>query len=257
MNGKMYLQNPYLKDLKAKLIKKTKRDNKYHIILNRTIFYPRHLKTDLIDCGTLNGSRVIDVFEEKNKIIHVIEEDISSKDIDIEIDWNKRFDYMQQHTGQHILSAAIENLCGLSTLDIELCDDCSYIVIDFKNINKLDINRIERYANHIIYSNFQMKTNEEFNKGKSNRLMSVDNINTIKCDGLHCSSTGEVGIIKIIDFKKNEADNIVISFVCGDRALKDYACKDELIKNIIGILSVEESGLFEKIKEILDNNKKS
>ena len=254
MNGKIYLENPYLKDLKGKIIKKTKQNNKYHVILNRTIFYPRHLETNLIDEGTLNGRRVIDVFEEKDKVIHVLEEDLDSKDIDIEIDWNRRFDFMQQHTGQHILSAAIRNLCGSNTLDVKLEDDYSYIVIDFKNLNNSDINRIERYANHIIYSNFQIKSKEEVTKGKVKRVVSIDNINTVRCEGLHCTSTGEVGIVKVIDFEKNQEDHMVIRFVCGDRALTDYTSKDELIKNMVDILSVKENDLCEKIKEILESS---
>lgn len=256
MNGKIYLRNPYLKDLEGKIIRKQKKNNKYHIILNRTIFYPRHSESDNFDKGTLNGFKVIDVFEDNGKVIHVVEENIDSKDITMKIDWNLRFDFMQQHTGQHILSVSMENLCGANTLDINFDENYSYITIDFKNLTNLDIDRIEKYANHVVYSNFQINSNDLQKKSDTKRTISIDNINTTECEGIHCSSTGEVGAIKIIDFKENEEGNIEVKFVCGVRALNDYNLKQSIINDIIGILSVREKDLPSKIEAILEENKK-
>lgn len=251
MSDKIYIENPYLKDLNAKIISKEKRDNKYYVILNRTIFYPRNSRTVDIDKGTINDISVIDVFEKNGEIVHVIEQDISSKDVTIEIDWNKRFDYIQQHTGGHILSASLKKLCEAQTSSFIYKKDYSYISTDFKNLNNSDIIRIEKFANYIIYSNFQITSSILKENGKTKRTMSIDNISTTTCEGVHCSSTGEVGIIKIIDFKNNDQGYIDIKFVCGNRALKDYNSKDKIIKELTDMLFCKETELYKKIKELL------
>ena len=251
MSDKIYIENPYLKDLNAKIISKEKRNNKYYVILNRTIFYPKSSRTIDIDKGTINDISVVDVFEKNGDIVHVIEQDISSKDVTIEIDWNNRFDYMQQHTGGHILSASLKKLCEAKTSSFIYKEDYSYISTDFKNLNNSDIIRIEKFANYIIYSNFQIKSSILKENGKMKRAVSIDNISTVTCEGVHCSSTGEVGIIKIIDFKNNDQGNIDIKFVCGNRALKDYNSKDKIIKELTDMLFCKETELYKKIKELL------
>lgn len=257
MNGKTYLQNPYLKELKGRVIYKEKKDDKYHIILDRTIFFPRFIKSKNIDKGTINGINVIDVFTNKDGIVHVVKENISSKDVVMKIDWNIRFDYMQQHTGKHILSASINKLYGANTLEFKFDEKHSYLDINFKELNNLDINRIEKFANHIIYSNFQIKSDIEKQDGKENRIVSIDNMDSTNCEGVHCSSTGEVGIIKIINFKKNDIGNIKLKFVCGNRALKDYAFKHDIVEKLSNELDVGNLNLYEKIKELLKINQEN
>lgn len=257
MNGEIYLQNPYLEELKGRIIYKEKKDNEYHIILDRTIFYPRLLKSKNIDRGTINGINVIDVFKQEEKIVHVVRENISSKDVVMKIDWYIRFDYMQQHTGKHILSASINKLCGVKTLEFKIGADYSYLDLDFKELSNLDINRIERFANHIIYSNFQIKSNIEKQDGKEKRIVSIDNMDSTDCEGVHCSSTGEVGVIKIIDFKKTDMGYIKLKFVCGNRALKDYSFKHEIVAKLSDDLSIENLHLYEKIKELLNKNQEN
>lgn len=255
MSDKIYIENPYLKDLNAKVMSKEKKDNKYYVILNRTIFYPRNSRTVDIDKGTINDISVVDVFEKNGNIVHVVEQDISSKDVTIEIDWNKRFDYIQQHTGGHILSASLKKLYESQTSNFTYDRDYSYISTDFKNLNDSDVVRIEKFANHIIYSNFQITSGVLKENGKNKRAMSIDNISTSTCEGVHCSSTGEVGIIKIIDFKNNDQGNIDIKFVCGNRALRDYTFKNDIIDEISKILYVKPPSLIQTIKDILENNK--
>ncbi len=251
MSDKIYIENPYLKDLNAKVISKEKRDEKYYVILNRTIFYPRNSRAADIDKGTINDISVVDVFEKNGDIVHVIEQDISSEDVTIEIDWNKRFDYIQQHTGGHILSASANKLCGANTLKLHYDKDYSYISIDFKDLSNSDISRIEKFANQMIYSNFQINMSTLKKDGENKRAVSIDNISTTICEGINCSSTGEVGIIKIIDFKKNKEDNIEIKFVCGNRALRDYNSKEKIIKELTDMLFCKETELYKKIKELL------
>ena len=256
MNNKVYLQNPYLEDLQGKILKKHKKDGIYHIILDRTIFHPRYSEFPIMDKGTIDGFKVIDVFEEDGDIVHVVKENISSKDIEMKIDWNIRFEYMQQHTGQHILSACINKLCEANTLKFSFDENYSYIIIDKINLNDSEIRRIEKLANHMIYSNFQIESSNKQENGESKRIISIDDIYTTECDSIHCSSTGEIGLVKITNYISDEDGNIKVNFLCGNRALKDYNSKEELIKKLSNMLSVEQKNIYEKIERILDDNKR-
>lgn len=250
MTVKMYLENPYLKELKGVIIRKEKKGNEYHIVLNRTIFYPRHSEIVNIDTGTINGVEVIDVFKEKDNIVHVTREDIPSKDVTIKIDWNTRFDYMQQHTGAHILSCAINKLCNVETSVFRFDLDYSYIETTLKRLTLLDVDRIEKFANSIVYSNFKIKR-------KALEIVSIENVSSVSCEGVHCSSTGEVGLIKITELKKDKDENINIAFVCGSRALSDYGSALELINKISQILSTEKNNILAELDNILKSNKRS
>ena len=116
MTEKIYLENPYIRQLSAMVVNVEKKGPNYHIVLNRTIFIPR-TEEEIIDKGTIDGIDVIDVFEEGKDIVHVLEYDLTGEVI-IDLDWNTRFDYMQQYTGGEILKASLEKLCESSSVDV-------------------------------------------------------------------------------------------------------------------------------------------
>lgn len=254
MDEEIYLQNPYLEELKAEVVEKKKKGNEYHIVLNRTIFYPRKTDNINIDSGTINGVEVLDVFKDKGKITHVVRENISNKDVTMKIDWNMRFDFMQQHTGKHILASSIDTLCGESISNFKIDKEYAYVNINFNILDPLDLNRIEKFANHIIYNDFEIKNKIEKLKGEDKRIISIDNMSSEVCSGIHCSSTGEVGIIKIVDFKEDEDKGMIVKFVCGNRALEDYNSKDIILKKLTKVLSCKERDLYKRIEELLEEN---
>lgn len=256
MDEEIYLQNPYLEELKGEVIEKKKKGNEYHIVLNRTIFYPRQTDAINIDSGTINGVKVLDVFKDRGKIKHIVKENISNKDVTMKIDWNIRFDFMQQHTGKHILASSIETLYGVNISGFKLDNQYAYIDIDYSGLNNSDINRIETFANHMIYNDFKIKNKVEQVDGKNRRIIFIDNMSSAACDGIHCSSTGEVGIIKVIDFNENEENNITVKFVCGNRALKDYNSKDVILRQTAEMLCCKETELYKKVEELLIENDK-
>lgn len=256
MDEEVYLQNPYLEELRGKIIEKEKKGDKYHIVLNRTIFYPRSSDASNIDCGTIEGIKVLDVFKDRDKIKHIIKEDIVKKDITMKIDWNTRFDFMQQHTGKHILASSIEMLYGGKISEFKLDNKYAYINIDLNELEILDQNRLERFANNMIYSDFKIKDKTQRVDGENKRIIVIDNMSTAICDDIHCSSTGEVGIIKIIDLVKNQQDSITLKFLCGNRALKDYNFKERIVKELSEKLSCRETELYKKVENLLSENNK-
>lgn len=262
MSSKMYLDNPYLREIEARVTSKIYENGKYYIKLNRTIFYPHLSDGQPGDKGTINGVNVLEVYEENFEIIHVVEENIQSDKVTLNIDWENRLDNMQQHTGQHLLSAAFYKLYNGETLGFHIGHDSGYIDINLPKLSEDEAERVELYVNRIIYSNFDIKSYyieegisdnisiEDGSNGNSNiRIVEIDNIDFSPCAGTHLRTTGELGLLKICNWKKDK-DIIRLEFLCGNRALDDYAKKDKILKDISSLLDLEESNIFESIKDL-------
>jgi alanyl-tRNA synthetase len=266
MTERIYLHNPYIKELSAKVIKKEYSNGSFYVVLNRTIFYPHMSGGQPRDKGVINNIKVINVFEDGNDIVHVLEEDVPS-DVKLCIDWKTRFDHMQQHTGQHILSAAFSKLFNAETIGFHLGTEYVYIDVSLSSISEGDVEKIERYANEIVFSNFEIKQyiigNQDISEiplkkqpvvEKNIRIVEIDNIDYSPCSGTHHSSTGEVGLIKIRKWEKYKG-NIRIEFVCGNRALNDYRWKNNYINKISSLLSVKDNDTLNAVNRIYNENK--
>ncbi len=268
LTEKLYIDNPYLKETHASITDKSFRDGAYLIKLNRTIFFPHMSGGQPRDLGTIEGKEVIDIYEENSEIIHVLKEDIDTKNVDLIIDWHNRFDLMQQHTGQHILSAAFEKLFNAQTVGFHLGKNYTSIDIELDSIEKSETLQIEILTNKIIQSNFNIRTDilkfdeikdsdhiELSTDADSIRMVNISNISSTPCCGTHVSSTAEVGLLKIIDSEKYKG-KIRISFLCGNRALKDYQLKNDIIKDISLSLSSATVDILDKFHKLKEDKEK-
>lgn len=227
MTEKVYLDKPYLKELYGRIVDKTYRDNKYYIITDKTIFHPHLIGGQPRDKGTINGIELIDIYQDKGRVVHVIDENISSDTVMMKLDWSYRLDFMQQHSGQHLLSSSFYRLFNSKTIDFFIGEEKSYIDIDLKNISYDDIYKVEDFANRIVFSNFNIESytvkNQTSPKATDSniRIVEIDGIDFSPCDGCHLKNTGEIGLIKVINYKNMEKFTR-IEFLCGYRALYDY-----------------------------------
>jgi alanyl-tRNA synthetase len=241
---------------------KTYKDGKYYVKLNRTIFYPHLSGGQPGDKGTINGIELLEVYEEDSDIIHVVRDNIQSDKVTLSIDWENRLDNMQQHTGQHLLSAAFYKLYNGETVGFHLGRDYVYIDVTLPDFTEDEMDKIEIYANRIISSNFEIKSyyveKNEVNKipvrkqpsvDLNIRIVEIDNIDFSPCGGTHLQNTGEIGIIKIRRWEKYKG-NIRIEFVCGNRALLDYRWKNKYIKEIGALLSSKDTDVLNKVKTL-------
>lgn len=264
---KVYLENPYLKEITAKVITKEYSDSKFYVTLNRTIIYPHLSGGQPMDRAVINNSKVIDVYEEDGTIIHVLEDNIDSNTVNISIDWNTRFDHMQQHTGQHLLSAVIYKLYNANTVGMHIGREYVYIDVALPKLSEEDVEKIERFANQIIYSNFPVKTYFIENKDvptiplrkppivdKNIRIVEIENVDITPCAGTHVRNIGEVGIVKIRKWEKYKG-NTRIEFVCGNRALKDYTLKNYHINNISTLLSAKDTDTYAAVSKLYEEYK--
>ena len=265
MTDKIYLQNPYLREISARIVDKKYMDNKFYIKLNRTIFYPNMSGGQPMDKGTINGIEVLDTYEDGEDIIHVVKDNIQNNNVQLSIDWDTRFDHMQQHTGQHLLSSVFYNLYNAETVGFHLGREYVYIDITLPELTDEDINRVEKFSNKIIFSNFNIKTYyiDKNNISKiplrkqpsvtSNiRIVEIDGMDYSPCCGTHHRSTGEIGLIKIRKWEKYKG-NTRVEFVCGNRALQDYSWKNTCINNISTLLSSKDTDTYNKVKILFDH----
>lgn len=272
MTEKLYWKEPYSRKFVGKIVKKGQRENGFKIVLDRTLFYPTS-GGQLCDHGFINGIRVIDVIEDGEDIVHTVEGEPGEDEVFGEIDWERRFDNMQQHTGQHILSQSFLNILGAETLSSNLGEEVSLIEIGISRIDWDDIERVEDFANKVVHEDREVLTHilkgEEWKKfplrkpppqGKGIRIVEIKDFDFSACGGTHLSRTGEVGLIKVIGWERIRG-NIRVEFLCGKRGIKDYQRKHKILKNLSLSLTVGLNELCDSIlkmkEELLSERKRT
>ena len=270
MTERLYYEDSYLKEFRAKVLKKIKIDNRPAVVLNETAFYPTS-GGQPYDKGVIQDVPIVEVVEEDDEIIHILKEELKEKinsEVVGKIDWKRRFDHMQQHLGQHILSGALMKLWSAETVSFHLGEEVCTLDIAKEKLTEEEAKKVEECANEIIFDNRPVKCyfvegEEELKRlnlrkvpektGKI-RIVEVEDFDLSACGGTHCQVTGKVGMIKITKWEKR-GEKIRLEFICGRRAWKDYFWKNEVIKNISNKLTIKDSELGEAIDRMLEERK--
>lgn len=263
MTRKLYWENPYLHETEASIIKKEKKEGKYHVRLDRTIFYPDMSGGQPGDVGTINGERVIETIEHEDGLTHILESQVTGPKVKLSIQSDHRFDMMQQHTGQHLLSGVLYNLLGGETISFHLGKDYSSIDVTLTDMDHEEASNVEALCNRIIQSNFKVKTyivNQEklrllpVRKAPSVdtniRLVEIDGFDYSPCGGTHVNHTGELGLLKITKWDHYKG-NLRIQFLTGQRAFVDYSSKFKSVRSISNLLSSSDDNIEAKVEKIL------
>ena len=270
MTLKLFMKNPYIKEFTTKISKITEKENQYLIELEKTAFYPEG-GGQPTDIGLIGDSRVLHVFEENDRIIHVVDTLPSTIDkVICKIDWDRRFDFMQQHLGQHILSGAFEKLFDAHTVGFHLTETTLTIDID-KPLSNNDIETVEFYGNQIVFNDLQVsalfpdkQTLEDLPLRKQPkvdeniRIVKIDDFDCTPCCGTHPNRTGEVGMLKVKKVEKHRG-GLRIYFNCGNRAFQDYSQKNNIVNSLSSTLSAKQEDILpsvEKLNESLYEMKK-
>ncbi|WP_053957595.1 alanyl-tRNA editing protein [Inediibacterium massiliense] len=263
MTKKLFYDNIYLKEFTANIVHYEEKNESFHIVLDQTAFYPQGNEQPS-DIGTVDDIFVSYVYEKDHQIYHVVDKKPQqSQNLKCSINWENRFDHMQQHLGQHILSACFEELLNVKTIDFHLNKNFSTIDVAINPLSQAQAKRVEYFANQIVFNNFHIKqyypSVEQIEKmplrkapsiQKNIRIVEIDKFDFSPCNGIHPSHTGEVGIIKIIKLEDHK-DYTRIEFVCGNRALQDYHLKNEMIHKISNLLSIREKDIFIYLQKIV------
>ena len=265
---KLYYQNQYIRSFTASLQKSEKDEQgRFYAVLDQTAFYPTG-GGQPYDAGTINNVKVIDVEEVVGEIRHYIEKPMVEKNECVcEIDWDRRFDHMQQHSGQHILSAAFDHLFGYKTVSFHLGKEICTIDIETTNLTEEEALQAEKIANSIILDNRPIEAKwvtenelesyslrKELSVSENIRLVIIPDFDYNGCGGTHPKSTGEVSSIKILHWEKQKK-NIRVYFVCGNRVIQQFHEKHKIIQGLMTILSAPQEKLVEAANRVLENSK--
>lgn len=287
MSKRLYYKDPYRTRFSARVVERLIWDDHPAVVLDRTAFYPTS-GGQPADRGTLSGLDVIDVIEraEDGAIVHVLSDALSvlskaeGAGIEGVVDWPRRFDHMQQHTGQHILSAAFERLLEAETVGFHLGEESSTIDLDVTDLNAETVKPVEELANRVIWED--RAVNVRFIEPKviarlpierppdvegPVRIVEIAGPTTARaktptsdpdsdfdanpCGGTHVARTGEIGLIKIVDLN-HRGDETRVKFLCGKRALCDYGEKNTIIHRLTGLLTVGHWELDQAVERLQD-----
>lgn len=269
MGNKLFYQDPYIKSFTAKVVTQRKDENgNYFIVLDQTAFYPTG-GGQPHDDGTIENSKVLNVEEVEGEVRHYLETELDDVTASVHgvIDWERRFDHMQQHAGQHILSAAFEQLYGYKTVGFHLGTETLTIDLETENLLESEALRVEELSNQIIIENLPIETKwvteEElanYNLRKETkvkediRLVIIPNFDYNGCGGTHPKATGEVQAVKILDWERQKKKTRV-QFVCGNRVLKQLSQKHKVLIELTKLLNAPEKEMQHAVSRLLENAK--
>lgn len=268
MEQKLYYQDSYLKSFSAELIKQGNDESgRLYAVLSQTAFYPTG-GGQPFDTGSINGVEVIDVEEVEGEIRHYIAEPlVECVTVEGLIDWERRFDHMQQHSGQHILSAAFEELFQYKTVSFHLGKETLTIDLETDNLSSEEAAAVEKLANKVILENRpivtkwvnkdelkQYQLRKELSVSENIRLVIIPDFDNNGCGGTHPSSTGQVASLKILGWERQKK-KVRIEFVCGTRVLQQLERKHTILQQLTSLLNAPEQEMAGAVQRLLENRK--
>lgn len=258
--NEIFYQDSYLKEYDTKVVSCVKEKDLYKVILEETIFYPEG-GGQSSDLGKIEDANVIQVKREKDEIVHYIDSTLEvGQKVHLTIDWARRYDHMQNHTGEHILSGIIQKLYGYENVGFHM--DEEKIQADYDGVlTQENIEEIEYQINEVIHQNIPVvetyPTSEELVNleyrskkelsGKV-RIVSIDGVDICACCGTHVKSTAEVNLIKILSFEKHKTGTR-IEMKCGVRAFKDYKMKHNQNTELFQLFSSKPDGVASAVRK--------
>lgn len=257
MTTRLYYDDPYRTEFDASVSSVATRDGNLIVTLDRTAFYPTS-GGQPFDTGTLAGFAVVDVVDRDDGAIeHVIDQPPATNlqpphvgdHVRGEIDWPRRFDHMQQHTGQHVLSAAFERLFHIRTVSFHLGADVSTIDLA-RDVSQAELTAAEQEANRVVWGDravairyateaeaAAMPLRKEPKRGGTLRLIDIADFDLSACGGTHVARTGAIGVIAIPSWERFKG-GVRIEFLCGGRALGRFRALRDSINASTRLLSV-------------------
>ena len=277
---KLYLNDPYSVSFRARVLAWQPTESGRGVVtLDRSCFYPES-GGQTADTGTIGSLRVDDVQEGAGEtVLHFVDAsqvgDIPpvSGDVDCRVDWRRRFDHMQQHTGQHVLSRAFIQTANLHTVSFHLGEDSCTIDLEGAGFSDDVALRAEDLANAILVENRAvvvrtvpaeelerlggLELRRSLPEGVTEaRLVEVEDFDVIPCCGTHVKATGELGLIKILKSEKAKGYRRV-HFKVGERALWDYRKKHDIVQSLGSRLTTSADDIAVKVEKLIADGQRT
>jgi alanyl-tRNA synthetase len=222
------------------------------VYLDRTGFYPTS-GGQPFDTGLLGGIDVVDVVDEGERIAHILAAPLTGNQTTGQVNWTRRFDHMQQHTGQHLLSAVLSDLLGYSTIGVHFGRDVSTLDLEGAQLTPEHVRAAERRANDVVFENRPVRVSFEeadeaigLRKAPSRsgtlRIITIEELDRSACGGTHVRSTGEIGAILVRKLERIRK-GIRLEFLCGGRAIQQARTDYELLTGLAAQFSASTEEL--------------
>jgi alanyl-tRNA synthetase len=277
---KLYLNDPYTTSFRARVVEWNEDEgDRVSVVLDRTCFYPES-GGQTADTGAIGPLNVVDVEEGVGALVrHLVDTSGAAAalevggEVECRVDWPRRFDHMQQHTGQHVLSRAFIQTAGLRTVSFHLGEDACTIDLEGAGFNADVVRRAEDLSNSIVVDNrpvvietvpasdLERRGDRELRRAlpegvREARLVEVKEFDVIPCCGTHVRTTGELGMIKILKSEKAKGVRRV-HFMVGQRALQDYRNKHDIVQSLGGRLTTSADDIEAKVEKLITDGQRT
>ncbi|MFO7849882.1 MAG: alanine--tRNA ligase-related protein [Spirochaetia bacterium] len=263
----LYYTEPYTAVFTAEVKAIERSKNGAAVQLDRTAFYPEG-GGQPADHGVIGGVRVEDVKKAEGKILHYLAvpaEELEEyfregSEVYCRIDWNRRYDFMQQHTGQHLLSAVMYRDFGYHTVSIHQGSESTSIEIETDSLKDMAILQIEERVLQLISENLSVKAfwidekdapsydlRREPKVSGDLRIVAVEGYDAVACGGIHTATTGEVRLVRCEGTEKIRG-RVRLYWKIGDRAIEDYREKSTIVSELVDLFSSPQEKLLERIR---------
>jgi alanyl-tRNA synthetase len=254
MTTRLYYSDSYVTEFDARVVALA--DDGRRVYLDRSAFYPTS-GGQPHDIGTLGDAVVRDVIDEGERIAHVLDAPLGNGPVTGRIDWTRRFDHMQQHTGQHLLSAVVADLFGWATVSVHFGADVSTLDVDVPAITPEQAERAEERANEIVFENRAVAVSYEdaatatglrkaSDRDGTLRIVSIADLDRSACGGTHVRATGEIGAI-LIGKTDKVRQSARLEFVCGARAVHRARADHDALSRLAQSLSAAPNEVAELV----------
>ena len=261
MTEKLFYNDAYLTRFTAQVLSCTETTRGWDAVLDRTAFYPEG-GGQPCDLGSLGGAKVLDVHERGGEIVHTVSAPLSGE-VAGEIDWERRFDLMQQHSGEHIVSGIVHSLYGLNNVGFHM--GAELVTVDYSGPLDLgQLARVEAEANRAVWANTETEifvpapeelaqTAYRSKKALEGpvRLVRFPGVDVCACCGTHVRRTGEIGLIKLLSCVKFH-QGVRIEMLCGGKALRHLSDLAAQNKEISGLLSAKPLETAQAVRRVTD-----
>jgi alanyl-tRNA synthetase len=267
---RLYYSDSHLIEFDARVVDVTERVSGWAaVVLDRTAFYPTG-GGQPGDTGTLNGARVVECIDDGDKgVLHVVQGVAPLRDASVHgrVDWSRRLDHMQQHTGQHILSQAFVTLFNAPTRSFRVLEASCEIDVDLSSPTSEIIERAVELANNVIWEDrtitirnvssdeaAELPLRKDPAREGDLRLIEIEGFDLTPCGGTHAYRTGEVGMIAVRSWERAKGLTR-IEFVAGTRALADYRKANKSAREVAALFSTGRDDAPQVAAQMLEEQK--
>lgn len=255
---RIYETDSYCREFTAKVLSCEKTDKGFCVVLDKTAFFPVG-GGQAADGGTIDGANVLDVQLKDGVVIHTVDREIVvGNSVSCVLDWELRFSRMQSHSGEHIVSGIVHNLFGYENVGFHMSE--AQMTVDFDGpLTADDIAKVELLANRAVYENMEIAVSfpekavldtlsfrSKLELSENVRIVTIGDIDNCACCAPHVARTGEIGIIKIVNFYPYK-QGTRIEMLAGINALFDYCELNAANRKLMGVLSAARNEVSDAV----------